>query len=342
MEDAELGVVETDVWAAFEPFVYQGSSAPGTAWRSDVRNRKLKLLKRTLRKLLRSGERVGRGSEEVLGEYERAWSRAGYDNYDPQRRPSEGTPWQWRGRHLLASDIGATRARQLLLARAIQRLGPRTVLEVGCGNGINLLILAGMLPQVEFHGVELTDAGHRAARRQQALEALPEQLGRFSPLPVEDPHAFRRVRFHQGTAQHLEFADAQFDLVITVLAVEQMERIRDIALGEIARVARRHVIMIEPFRDVNRGFWRRLNVYQRGYFKGAIADLADYGLNVEIATDDFPQEVFLGACFVLAHKRDVEADLQGQANRGPRSRSSEFASVPSGQSPSSVVPHAKN
>ena len=81
-----------------------------------------------------------------------------------------------------------------------------------------------------------------------------------------------------------------------------MERIRDQVLSEIARVSAKHVVMIEPFRDVNSDFWPRLYVYRRDYFRGAIDELSRYGLEPELITSDFPQEAFLKACLVVARK----------------------------------------
>jgi hypothetical protein len=91
--------------------------------------------------------------------------------------------------------------------------------------------------------------------------------------------------------------------VITVLALEQMERVRAQALGEIARVAGRHTLMIEPFQDINTALWPRLNVLRRDYFRGRIADLGRCDLEPVLAFDDYPQETFLKTCAVLAEKR---------------------------------------
>ena len=134
-------------------------------------------------------------------------------------------------------------------------------------------------------------------------EHLPQNLVAFAPEPLRDLQAFRRIDFRQGNAARLEFPDASFDLVYSVLALEQMERVRDQALGEIARVARRHYFGFEPFRDVNDRGWERLYVLGRDYLRGRIADLPRYGLVPTHASIDFPQERFLKACAVLAEKR---------------------------------------
>jgi hypothetical protein len=98
----------------------------------------------------------------------------------------------------------------------------------------------------------------------------------------------------------MPFEDGSFDLVMTVLAVEQMESIRSAALREIARVTRGHVLMLEPFRDANARGLKRLYVRSRGYFQGSIEELRGFGLTPVWATDDYPQEAFLGTAFVLA------------------------------------------
>ena len=220
---------------------------------------------------------------------------------------------------MFASDVGGTRFRQLLLIRIIERVRPRSVLEVGCGNGINLILLAGRFPAIRFAGVELTEAGHRAARALQEQGVLPAGMADYAPLPLADPTAFRRIDFRQGNATRLPFEDGAFDLVITVLALEQMERVRAQALAEIARVTARHSLMIEPFRDVNQAFWPRLNVLRRDYFRGRIDDLARYGLVPVLALGDFPQEAFLKTCAVLAEKRPPQdrASRSGTDTPGP-------------------------
>jgi SAM-dependent methyltransferase len=236
----------------------------------------------------------------VVREYNKAWQAIDYGTYSLDAPQTGHTPWEWHERRMLASDVGATRFRQLLLIRVIERVRPERVLEVGCGNGINLFLLACRFPEVAFTGLELTESGHQAAVRfQERHEVLPAGLQAYAPLALRDPGAFRRIRFVQGNAADLPFPDRSFDLTYTVLALEQMERLRARALSEIARVSCGHTLMIEPFRDVNGALWPRLNIARRDYFRGAIGDLPGYGLDPVLALDDFPQECFLKACAVL-------------------------------------------
>lgn len=301
--DFDLAVDRSAIGAAFAPFVDRRLAPHDPAWRREIARRRRKLLSRSFQRLLSwQADRGRRHQQAVLAEYSLAWQRADYARYSLEAFPRDFTPWEWRDECMLASDIGATRFRQLILIHLIERLRPASVLEVGCGNGINLILLAGRFPDIRFTGVELTETGHQAARLFQEHDTLPPTLVGYAPLPLHDPAAFRRIDFRHGDAARLPFADGTFDLVVTILALEQMEQIRQQALAEIGRVTRRHALMIEPFADVNRALWPRLNVYRRDYFRGRIGDLPCYGLAPIATSQDFPQETFLKVCAVLSVK----------------------------------------
>lgn len=296
-----LAAATTDLGALFEPFTARDQDA--AAWSREARRRRLRLLRRFLKPAKLRQEAGARSLETVQAEYERSWDRTRDYPYSLDDFPKAFTPWLVDGRKVMASDIGATRFRQALFIAVVEHVRPRRVLEIGCGNGINLMLLAGRFPGIDFHGLELTAAGIAAARRFQAAhDRLPTAIATYAPRPLEDEAGFRRVAFTRGNAAALPFPDGAFDLVYTSLALEQMEVVRAAALGEMARVAGRFTFNIEPFADVNGGLWSRLYVAQRGYFRGRIDELRRFGLEPEWATMDFPQELFLKSCAVLARK----------------------------------------
>jgi SAM-dependent methyltransferase len=304
LTEAPLGLSWDDIMRVIAPFVQRRVEGDDAEWNAIVRRRKKRILRDTLRRAALGWlPQHQRRFASVVDEYAQLWPRIGYGSYDPTMPAHRYRPWHWGDERLLASDFGGTRFRQLMLVRLIERLKPRRVLEVGCGLGIHLTLLAGRFPDIAFAGVELTDAGHRAAQDLQRHERLPEHLIAFAPEPLPDPTAFRRIDFRQGNAIALEFDDSSFDLVYTVLALEQMERVRSQALAEVARVTRGHYFGIEPFRDVNDRGWERMYVLGRNYFRGRIAELPRHGLVPTLACSDFPQERFLKACAVLAEKR---------------------------------------
>lgn len=280
--------------SAMQPFLV--SEGEELRWRSAVARRLMTALLRLV-----TGSEAGRHRALVDQQYSAAWRR-GYEHFRLGRTDLKAVPWHWRGRKLLLDTSGAARFRAILFAAVFDALKPGQVLEVGSGNGINLLGLSGAYPDIAFTGLELTAEGVEQARRAQSDDRVGEILRSYRPLETRDPTAPGRIRFVQGDASAMPFEDNSFDLVMTVLAVEQMESVRAAALAEIARVSRRHVLMIEPFRDANMRGLKRLYVRSRSYFEGWIDDLKDSGLHPVWATSDYPQEAFLGTAMVLAEK----------------------------------------
>jgi SAM-dependent methyltransferase len=306
LENSDLGVGRDALWQAFAPFALPPSAENDAAWAAGVKKQRKRIFKNVRRKLLGGGTKVAERTSEVIKDtYNPKWA-TGYAKYDPAGAHDNYAPWLWGERRFMASTNGSARFRHLLIAALIEKLQPKSVLEVGCGNGINLLLLANRFPEVKFAGVDLTDSGPRLFNELKQGEGLPGNLAAYAPLPPRDPEGFKRVEIHQGSAAQLGFADGSFDLVMSVLALEQMERIRAQALGEMARVAARWTLMIEPFRDVNRYLWPRLNIIRQDYFQGRIDELPQVGLEPILATDDFPQEIHLRACLALCRKAGTQ------------------------------------
>ena len=302
LSELDLGVPDDRIARAMKPFVATGADYGSERWDAEIALRRKRLSKRLRNRLL--GSLIGRrnrDTQKVRDEYDAVWAE-GYERYRAKRDDARYSPWLWRDKQILFDAAGAPRFRSLLYGAVIDALKPKRVLEVGSGDGINLLLLAGVFPKISFTGLELTDSGHHTAMAAKSADALPPALEGYSVLPQKDPLAFQRIDFVQGNACRMPFEDNAFDLVMTILSVEQMERVRHQALTEIVRVTRNHVLNLEPFQDINANGVRRLNVRSRDYFRGKVDELVQYGLAPVWATGDFPQEVFLGAALVLSRK----------------------------------------
>ncbi|WP_420347753.1 class I SAM-dependent methyltransferase [Pelagibius sp.] len=314
LEDTPLGVDREALWKAFEPFALPENAENAVVWRDGVKRQRKRIAKNLRRKYFGGKPKVAARTTQVITDsYAAKWNEIGYANYDIAKKQGNYAPWLWGDRRFLASTYGSARFRHLLLAAVIERLQPKTVLEVGCGNGINLLLLANRFPHISFAGVELTDAGPGVFDALRSAGALPANLVDYAPLPARDPTAFQQVSIRQGTAERLEFADGSVDLVMSILALEQMERIRRTALQEMARVCSRWTLMIEPFREVNGYLWPRFNILRQDYFQGRVRDLPRFGLHPMIVTDDFPQEIHLRACMALCGKAGSDGALEPAA-----------------------------
>lgn len=300
-----LGVDQAQLLAAMEPFVARHLTSTDPLWTAEVVRKSTKT-KRQLRKKRWFGW-LGRGKRRdqtrIREEYDGAWARKRLAPYEMEPRPSAGAAWQYGDEVMFATSAAGSRARLLVLMRTIAWLHPRSVLEVGCGNALNLLTLACRFPEMRFAGVELTEGGCAVGRAVQEEAELPGVLQRFAPESLADVRAHRRVELNVGSAGALPFADGAYDLVYSSLALEQMEQLRSQALGEMARVAARHTVMLEPFWDCNDRGLRRDYLLTRDHFRGRIDELPGYRLEPILVTDDLPGEIWLQPCLVVCRKR---------------------------------------
>lgn len=287
MGGLDLGITDSETEKAFEPYVTERFAPGDPTWEDLVEeNTRRQRLRRLRRWLIGWIPRMRRTQVGIEGAYSRMWASRSLEVQLAVEGPT--TSCLWRGVGMRARAIGTKRVHLLFLMRVIAQLRPASVLEVGCGNGLNLFILAGRFPEVRFTGVELTSGGVAAVQSVRALKELPETVRTFAPEPVADPSPFDRITVVHGSAAALPFPDSSFDLVFTSLGLEQMEEIRVKALAEVGRVARSHTAMVEPFREWNESGPQRDYIIANDYFAGRIADLPSFGLHPLFATVDMP------------------------------------------------------
>jgi len=140
--------------------------------------------------------------------------------------------WRWSKRTSFSSDYGwetLNHPHRLFIADHIADLGFefKTFLEVGCGVGPNLYLLARRYPGVEFTGVDINPS---------AVEAGNERMRRDN---------IRNVRLSVCKADALEYLP-EYDIVLTDAALMYIgpDKIRQV-VGEISRIARLAVVLCE-------------------------------------------------------------------------------------------------
>lgn len=306
MRKIEFQLDRKEVLRLMEPYLAQPSTGDLEGqWQQLVHAKNRKAVKRLWGKRLLGWLDWGRrGQTEIETEYSASWRRKRFEKYDPEGpKPETGEPWEWGDARVLMSGAGGARVRLAYLMRVIAQLEPKSVLEVGFGNGVNLLPLSCRFPEISFSGLELTEGGYETASSVVLEAELPKALRQFSPEPVVDASAHRTLKLVRGSAARLPFPDGSFDLVFTSLALEQMEEIRPQALAEITRVTRRFTLFLEPFAEYNNRGLPRNYVKAWDYFQGAIADLSKVGLEVQGTWADMPSEAFLKPCLVFAQKQ---------------------------------------
>ncbi len=139
---------------------------------------------------------------------------------------------------LVACDLHATRRGKFAvwaeLLAALPLRGDDQVLDMGCGRGVVLAMVAKRLPQGKAVGLDLWTAdqsGNRpeATRRNLAAEGVAE-----------------RCELVTADMRYLPFPDATFDLVLSNLAIHNIDRSRPRAHTERLRAVEEAVRVLRP------------------------------------------------------------------------------------------------
>ncbi|MGF1464878.1 MAG: class I SAM-dependent methyltransferase [Sandaracinaceae bacterium] len=123
--------------------------------------------------------------------------------------------------------LGRFKAEVVRIVRAVR---PRTLLEVGCGEGYMLEVIAEAGLGVSLHGVDVST---------RAIEDARERLGGQARLEVLD-------------ARDLARAGETYDLVLMLEVLEHLERPADM-LPILASLTGEHVLLSVPWEPIFRG-----------------------------------------------------------------------------------------
>jgi len=202
-------------------------------------------------------------------EYEGVWKSSDHRLqkflYKPRPALYHGTPAVIRGLDLQKQAVYE-------MSDAISSFRPASVLELGAGNGANLLALAALHPEITtWTGIDITESGPDAANKLQKDPPM-EELAYLTGLdPAEISQRLARVVIEclVGDMRALPFADGSFDFVFSHVAFEQLPRDHLTAFREARRVCRKHACFIEEFREAQGSLFRRLHLRNVDYFRAS-------------------------------------------------------------------------
>lgn len=178
-----------------------------------------------------------------------------------------------------------------------------SVLEVGSGNGANILALAVMHPEIkEWHGVELTPEGVAAAKGALASPPLAF-LGKVTGLPskeITERLSRAEINFIQGDMTRLPFEDGIVDVAFSCQAIEQLPDTYVDAFKEAGRVSKKYAFFLEEFKEAQRNMFEKIHLKNVNYFRASYRELEKLNFTV-LAFEKFPlRPLHYGLGFVSA------------------------------------------
>lgn len=145
----------------------------------------------------------------------------------------------------------------------LRLVGAERVLDVGCGRGAVLLMVAQLLPHGKAIGIDLWKAADQSGNTMEATLRNAEREG------VRD-----RVELHTGDVTAMPFEDASFDVVLSSLVVHNIRGVtsRRKAIEEVARV-------LKPGGQLAIADFRFTSDYARRLHELGLLDVRDGGLD---------------------------------------------------------------
>lgn len=163
----------------------------------------------------------------------------------------------------------------------IRSFQPSTVLELGSGNGINIIAMAILNPEIKFVGLELTGGGCEASKQfieNPPIEAL-SYITELSETNIRKNLAIAGIQFIQGDMLNLPFEDNSFDCVFSCTAVEQLPRDYKKAFKEAHRVVSKFAFFYEGFKEAQNIF-QTISRKRYDMFLGSYNDVKKIGFKI--------------------------------------------------------------
>ena len=127
---------------------------------------------------------------------------------------------------------------------------PKSILEVGCGNGIIINSLARNFFDLNFNGIDLTETGIKVSESLKNDKNYNDKIGNFFikdyPKKNIDNITFTNVSISEMTE------DKKYDLSYSTLSLEQMKSVQNEAIDKISKVTSQRIVLIEPFQYANK------------------------------------------------------------------------------------------
>lgn len=199
---------------------------------------------------------------------------------------------EYNNKLFLASSGLTQRIWQNEILKRINKINPKTILEVGSGNGINLKILASNYPNKKFVGIDISKVG---IEKSNSCKNKVIKKYEYEPLKIISKNKkLDNIKFFCQNAKNLKFKNKSFDLVFTILSLEQMNNIAKKVIKEIKRCTIKDAIFIEPFYNLNKTGLKYLHHHANQYLKLNPNDFIDKDFYKVDFKYNYPNKISLG------------------------------------------------
>ncbi len=206
---------------------------------------------------------------------------------------------EFNGRLVQLPSIDTSKFKISYLSRIIRELSLResgnirSVLELGSGDGFNLLALRVLHPEIKiWRGIDL--ASPRVVSATSLLADPPmKRLGYITGFGEE---VIRRrldegdIKFQEGNMLNAPFPHESFDVVFTCQAIEQIPRDYLLAFQQARRIAAKYACFLEEFLEVQNIF-HRMHLATVDYFCASIHEVEKAGFKI-IKFEPYPLRTF--------------------------------------------------
>jgi tRNA G46 methylase TrmB len=152
----------------------------------------------------------------------------------------------------------------------------QNIIEIGSGNGFNLIYLANRFPDKNFSGFELTNKGVENSYASSKNKTIVENISKFVSLNNNSKISFPLNNLTFTQKDITEGLDESFvignTLVFTSLAMEQMEEVFPKAIKKILEIKADKYLFIEPLLEFQ-NFFDKLNLKSKGYLYRSASEI---------------------------------------------------------------------
>jgi SAM-dependent methyltransferase len=189
-----------------------------------------------------------------------------------------------------------------ILADKISKYNFKSVLEVGSGAGLNLVLLAPLFPNVEFVGLEPTDSGVRVSKN--FINSPPPQfekankLGKLTNIQIVKGSILDKQSLKQLNGLETDF-------VFTTAVLEQLNNYLDVVFENIFALSNGHFLFSEEWLEANYLIENYKVLVDNDYFRTSWNYLNNFNNEIEVLERFIPafQPRWLKYGVVFARKK---------------------------------------